>query len=80
MEDCITEGQAMQACRNRTRPVFVQNVGVWWYFTEEAPLHLSEAPWGSTDKLNYAYSGGPKAESRPGIRTAHLGDAVFYHY
>lgn len=45
-EDCITEGQAMQACGNRTRPVFVQYAGVWWYFAEEAPLHLGRGSWG----------------------------------
>jgi hypothetical protein len=45
-EDCITEGQAMQACGNRTRPVFVYYAGVWWYFAEEAPLHLGRGFWG----------------------------------
>jgi hypothetical protein len=53
-EDCITEGQAMQTCWNRTRPVFVEYAGVWWYLAEETPLHLGRDSLGAVrTKLNY---------------------------
>jgi len=35
----------MQACGNRTRPVFVQ---------KKPRSTWGEAPWGSTDKRNYS--------------------------